>query len=232
MITKIQYDDIIIDVVRKKIKHLYLRIHPPAGRVTVSAPQRMPMYIIREFIESRMPWIKTHQQRIRERPPVPAPEPDNSLHLWGKRYELHHLNSTKGAPSLELREDRVVLHARPTTSQREKRAAIATWYHQHLSRAIPPLISQWEQTMGVKASRVTIRQMRTRWGSCTPGSGAIRLSLELAKKPLACLEYVIVHELVHLMEPSHNKRFYALMDKFLADWRSRREELNRLTSTQ
>ena len=130
-------------------------------------------------------------------------------------------------PSVELKHSQILLRVRPGTSEEKKQAIVDHWYRQQLKQAIPPLIARWEPLMGVKVERFFVRRMKTRWGSCNPRAGSIRLNTELAKKPGECLEYVVVHEMAHLLEPTHNARFVALMDRFMPHWKQMREELNR-----
>ncbi len=227
-----EFDDIHIDVVRKKIKNIYLRVHPPDGHVRISAPMRMSLALIRAFATSRLGWIReqrtrirahTHTQRAETRAEYLRPE---HQYAWGERYALCVIEHD-GTSSVEVHDGTMTLRVRPTTTDAVRQTLVNRWYQRQLERAIPPLIAKWEPRMGVKAGRVSIRKMKTRWGSCSPASGNIRLNLELAKKPPECLEYVVVHELVHLLEPSHNRRFFALMDKFWGEWRTWRQVLNR-----
>lgn len=224
----IELNGLAIEIVRKNIKNIYLRVYPPIGAVRISAPKRMSMEMIRQFLFAKLGWIEEQQRLIRERPPVVVSAPVDPTHhyLWGKRYELRVVERT-GRSKVELHEDAIVLHVRSNATVAAKRTMINAWYRQHLEQSIPPLLQKWESVMGVRSSHVSLRQMKTRWGSCSPGSRRIRLNIELAKKSPDCLEYVVVHELVHLLEPSHNHRFVAFMDKYLADWRRRKDELNR-----
>ncbi len=130
-------------------------------------------------------------------------------------------------PSVQLKHSQILLRVRPGTSEEKKQAIVDHWYRQQLKQAIPPLIARWEPLMGVNVERFFVRRMKTRWGSCNPRAGSIRLNTELAKKPGECLEYVVVHEMAHLLEPTHNARFVALMDRFMPHWKQMREELNR-----
>ena len=131
------------------------------------------------------------------------------------------------APSVELQHSQILLRARPGADETKKQAILEEWYRQQLKQAAPPLIAKWEALMGVKIERFFVQRMRTRWGSCNPGARTIRLNTELAKKPLECLEYIVVHEAAHLLEPTHNARFVALMDRFMPNWQYYRDRLNR-----
>jgi predicted metal-dependent hydrolase len=228
-INTIDIGDIAVNVVRKNIKNVHLSVYPPNGNVRISAPLRMNLDTIRVFAISKLDWIKKHQQKIRSQVrETPREYIDRESHyLWGKRYLLD-LVELDTSPSLELRHDRWILQVRPGTNILKKQDIINKFYRQQLEAAISPLIDKWERLMGVSVSSFSVRKMKTKWGSCTPSLGTIRFNLELAKKPAECLEYVIVHELVHLLEPSHNRRFIAFMDSFMPKWRFYQSELNRL----
>jgi predicted metal-dependent hydrolase len=229
MITQIELGDIAVDVVRKDIKHVYLSVHPPTGRVRISAPLRMDLDAIRVFAVSKLGWIKQQQRRLREQArETPREYLERESHFaWGRRFLLTVIEKD-APPHVQLSHGKMNLQVRPGSSEAKRQAVIAAWYREQLRQAIPPLIAKWETLMGVEVVAFAVRQMKTRWGSCTPGLKTIRLNLELAKKPPACLEYVVVHEMAHLLEPTHNRRFVALMDQFMPNWRFHRAELNRL----
>jgi predicted metal-dependent hydrolase len=228
MTSHLQLGDLTIDLVRKNIKHLYLRVLPPAGIVRISAPRRMDIETIRLFAISRLGWIEKQQEKIRlQARQNPGEYSDGESHfVWGGRYLLKVIE-TGGPPSVELRPGELLLHVRPGSGKEKRQAALDAWYRRQLEAAIPPLIARWEAVMGVKVSRFYVRRMKTRWGSCNPRRRSLRFNTELAKKPPRCLEYLVVHEMAHLIEPSHNARFKALMDRFLPDWKQVRKELNR-----
>jgi predicted metal-dependent hydrolase len=228
MTTQLQLDDITIDVVRKNIKHLYLRVLSPSGKVRISAPRRMELETIRLFAISRLGWIKKQQSKIRAQGgETPREYLDGESHFaWGDRYLLKVIEAG-GSPSVELRHGELLLHVRPGSSKEKRQAALDAWYRQQLTQALPPLIARWEPLMGVKVARFFVRRMKTRWGSCNPRLRSLRFNTELAKKPPTCLEYLVVHEMAHLLEPSHNARFVALMDRFRPYWKLVRKELNR-----
>ena len=216
----IQLDEVSITVVLKPIKNMHLRIYPPEGEVRITAPFRMEPEKIRAFALSKLSWIKRQQKRMREQPwSPPLKYEEGEIHLvWGKAYPLQ-LASEKGAP-VELLDGFLVLRARKGTGLAAKKARVAEWYRDLVRMAAPPLIEKWEPRMGVKVKGLFVRQMKTRWGTCHPVKGTIRLNADLARKPFACLEYVVVHELVHLLEPSHNARFKAFMSRYMPDWKS------------
>jgi predicted metal-dependent hydrolase len=225
----IELGDITVEVVKKKIKNVHLRVYPPSGAVKISAPLRMSLDQIRIFATSKLEWIKVQQARLRNQAPdVALAYIDRESHyLWGKPYLLKVI-AVETVPQLKLVDDCLLLQVQPLATEAQKCAIVDKFYRQQIEAALPPLISKWERSMGVETKNVTVRKMKTKWGSCTPALGTIRFNIELAKKPPECLEYVVVHELAHLIEPSHNYRFTALMDRFLPTWKIDRSELNRL----
>ncbi|GAB7025253.1 M48 family metallopeptidase [Geotalea toluenoxydans] len=228
MTTQIRLGEIAIDVVKKDIKNIHLSVYPPAGRVCISVPQRMDLDTIRVFAISKLGWIKKQQQKLQEQErEFPREYLDRESHyVWGKRYLLKIVE--KGAvPYVTLKHNKMVLRIRPDMSAEQKQIVLAEWYREKLKEAVPPLINKWEPLIGVKVHKFFVQRMKTKWGSCNSQARNIRLNTELAKKPPACLEYVLVHEMVHLLEPTHNSRFITLMDQFMASWRNHREELNR-----
>jgi predicted metal-dependent hydrolase len=224
--TTIEIGDIAIELVRKNIRHINLRVCPPHGNVRISAPLRMSPEVIRAFAISRLNWVRKHQQRMRERPQaMPLEYVDGESHyLWGRPYLLQVCEADASA-KVELRDGMLVLNVRRGTKTRKKQSQLDEWYRDRLMETLPELAGKWERLTGVKAGRYSARKMRTRWGSCNPRTGDIRLNTELAKKSRECLEYVLVHELVHVLEPSHNHRFKALMDRFMPAWRGARKRL-------
>ncbi|MGZ9053164.1 MAG: M48 family metallopeptidase, partial [Rhodoplanes sp.] len=150
-----------------------------------------------------------------------------SHYVWGKRYLLTLVESDE-APSVELTHRRMILTVRPRTDEEKKQAIVDAWYRAQLKEALPLLIAKWEPLIGVKVGRFFVQRMKTKWGSCNKGTRSIRLNTDLAKKPRDCLEYIVVHEMHHSLEPTHNTRFLALMDRFMPNWRLRRDQLNQL----
>lgn len=229
--TTIEVGGIAIELVRKRIRHIHLRVCPPYGSVRISAPLRMSMNVIRDFALSRVEWVRKHQQKMRERPQArPLEYVDGESHyLWGRPYVLQ-VRETKDSGKVELGDVEIILHVRAGAGHRKKQALLDAWYRDRLLEALPELTAKWERLTGVTAGRYSVRKMKSRWGSCNPRSGDIRLNTELAKKSLACLEYVLVHELAHVLEASHNHRFKALMDRFMPNWRELRRELRSAAS--
>lgn len=230
---EIELGDITVDVVLKDIKNVHLSVYPPNGRVRIAAPRRMSLETIRVFAISKLGWIKQQQAKLREQErETPRDYVERESHyLWGKRYLLSVLESD-GPPGIELSHRRMLLRVRPGTGEEKRQALVEAWYRERLKEAVPPLLARWEPVLGVHVERWFVQRMKTKWGSCNHRARTIRLNTELAKKPPQCLEYIVVHELVHLLEPTHNARFIALMDHFLPKWQFHRQTLNRLPVRQ
>lgn len=229
MVTQIDLGEIAIEVVKKDIKNTHLSIYPPDGRVRISAPLRMNLDTIRIFAISKLGWIKQQQKKLREQErETPREYLDRESHyVWGKRYLLKVIEIDQ-APAVEIRHNRLFLSVRPGTSQKKRGSVVEEWYREQLKQEVPPLIAKWEPLIGVKVERFFVQKMKTKWGSCSATSRGIRLNTDLAKKPPECLEYIVVHEMVHLLEPTHNNHFMALMDKFMPNWHLCRAVLNGL----
>jgi predicted metal-dependent hydrolase len=229
MVTMIELGEISVEVVKKDIKNLHLSVYPPAGRVRISAPLRMNLDTIRVFAISKLGWIKQQQRKLREQErETPREYLDRESHyVWGKRYLLKVIEGDE-SPTLELKHSEMHLRVRPGTGDGKRQAIVEEWYREQVKKAVPSLITKWEPLVGVKVERFFVQRMKTKWGSCNPDAKSIRLNTELAKKPPRCLEYIAVHEMVHLLESTHNSRFLALMDQFMPHWRFCCAELNRL----
>lgn len=229
MVTQINLGEIAVDVVRKDIKNIHLSVYPPSGRVRISAPLRMDLDTIRVFAITKLGWIKSQQKKLCEQERETPREylERESHYVWGKRYLLK-IEEQDTAPEMELKHNKMTLRIRPATSQERKQEILETWYREQLKAALPPLIAKWESLMGVKVGRYFVQKMRTKWGNCSHVARNIRLNTDLAKKPPECLEYIVVHELAHLLEPTHNPSFIALMDQFMPKWKFYKEQLNRL----
>jgi hypothetical protein len=228
MTEQIDVGGISVDVVFKNIKNVHLSVHPPTGRVRIAAPERMNLDALRVYAISKLDWIRKQQKMFQEQERETRREyiDRESHYVWGRRYLLK-VDEAQRAPTVELRHNQMVLTARPGCGTEKKEAVVAAWYRDELRKATAPLIEKWEPTLGVKANRIIVRRMKTKWGSCNPHSRNIHLNSELAKKPRECLEYIVVHELMHLLEHTHNATFMSLMDKFMPQWRHYRDELNR-----
>jgi len=220
-------NDIQVDVVFKDIKNIHLSVYPPTGRVRISAPVRMNLDTIRSFAISKLDWIKLRQAKLqRQERETPREYLERESHyLWGERYLLQVLER-EAAPEVQLEPRRMILQVRPPASVDKMKAVVAQFYRAEIKAAALLLIEKWQPVMGVTVDRVYVQQMRTMWGSCNPTARAIRLNTELAKKPKYCLEYIVIHEMAHLLVPTHNARFTALMDRCLPNWRNYRDDLN------
>lgn len=229
MVTQIDLGEIAVDVVKKDIKNIHLGVYPPSGKVRISAPLRMDLDTIRVFAITKLGWIKSQQQKLREQErETPREYLDRESHyVWGRRHLLKVIEKD-AAPAVALKHNKMILQIRPATSCERRQAILNAWYREKLRKAVPTLIEKWEPLMGVKVERFFVQKMKTKWGSCSPSSKGIRLNTELAKKPPECLEYIVVHEMAHLLEPTHNTRFISLMDQFMPKWRFYKDELNRL----
>jgi predicted metal-dependent hydrolase len=228
-VSQIRLGDVAVDVVLKDIKNVHLSVHPPTGRVRIAAPKRMRLDTIRVFAISKLAWIRQQQAKLRaqERETPRQYVERESHYVWGRRH-LMTVVEREGPPSIEIKHTRFVLGVPPRTSEEKRRALVEQWYREELKEAVPPLLARWEQRLGVHVQRFFVQRMKTRWGSCNAKTRSIRLNSELAKKPLPCLEYLVVHEMVHLIEPTHNARFVAVMDRVMPHWRELRQQLNRL----
>jgi hypothetical protein len=229
MATQINLGGITAEVAFKDIKNVHLSVYPPDGKVRISAPARMSLDTIRVFAISRLGWIKQQQQKLRgqERETPREYLERESHYVWGRRYLLKVVEKD-AAPDVHLGHRSMILRVRSGASGEKKQAIVEEWYRERIKEAVPALIAKWEPLMGVKVERFFVQRMKTKWGSCNPASCSIRLNTELAKKPRECLEYIVVHEMAHLLEPTHNARFIALMDRFMPNSRMRRDQLNQL----
>ncbi|MBS0308777.1 MAG: M48 family metallopeptidase [Proteobacteria bacterium] len=219
--------DIRVEVVFKDIKNIHLSVYPPNGRVRIAAPARMNLDTLRVFAIAKLDWIRQQQKKLRaQERETPREYLDRESHfLWGKRYLLQ-VEEADGAPQIALRHRKMILRVRPGTSEEAREDFVSQWYRQQLKDALPGLIAKWEKRIGVTSTRFYVQRMKTRWGSCNPDAGTVRFNSELAKKPLQCLEYIVVHELTHLLERRHNASFIALMDAYMPHWRQYRTMLN------
>ena len=227
MVSQIKLGDIPVDVVLKDIKNVHLSVHPPSGRVRIAAPEHMNLDTIRVFAVSKLAWIQKQQKKLREQERETCREylDRESHYVWGKRYLLR-IVEVDGAPAVELKAGSMILRVRPGASADGRGAIVSKWYREQLKTAIPDLLAKWEPILGVNAERVFVQKMKTKWGTCNPDRRSIRLNTDLAKKPPPYLEYILVHELTHLLEKTHNDRFTTLMDQFMPQWRQYRELLN------
>jgi predicted metal-dependent hydrolase len=226
---QITVNDLVVDVVRKDIKHLHLAVYPPAGRVRVAAPLRVNDEAVRLFTIARLGWIKRQQAKFEAQERQSAREfvSGESHYYQGHRYLLN-VAERKGPPAVNIRNNKIMnLFARSGSDTAQRERVLTTWYRRRLKEEIAPLIARWEAIIGVQVAGWGVKQMKTKWGTCNIEARRIWLNLELIKKSAHCLEFIIVHEMVHLLERHHNERFVAYMNRFMPLWQYYREELNR-----
>lgn len=227
---QIEVNGLTVDVVRKNIKNLHLAVYPPNGRVRVAAPLRVNDEAVRLAVVTRLAWIKRQQTKFQqqERESLREYVSGESHYVQGSRYLLNVIEQD-GTPYVQIRNKKKLdLYVRPNSSADQRERVMSAWYRERLRESMPPLIAQWEKKIGVHADEWGIKKMKTKWGTCNIQARRIWLNLELAKKSEHCLEYIIVHELVHLLERHHNDRFLSLMNQFMPNWKQYREELNRV----
>ncbi|MBZ0144804.1 MAG: M48 family metallopeptidase [Rhodocyclaceae bacterium] len=227
MTETIQIGEIAITVRRKDVKHVHLSVHPPNGRVTLVTPKATRLEVARAYAASRLGWIRGQQAKLRKQArETPRQWVERESHyLWGRRYLLS-LREEEAKPSVRLSHRRVTLTVRPGTSQAKRAVVMHEWHKSLLHEAVPELIRKWEPTLGVRVAGYFLQRMKTRWGGCNPRSRNIRLNTELVKKPKDLLEYVVVHEMLHLIEPTHSEQFVRLLSRHYPAWREARAELN------
>jgi predicted metal-dependent hydrolase len=219
--------NITLDLQRKAIKNLHISVLPPEGKVRVSAPEQLSDTAIRMAVVKRIAWIRQQQADFAAQPRQSEREmcTGETHYLWGRGYRLD--ITTAEQVSVKLKAGRIVLASKAPVDSDKRQELLHSWYRQLLRKRIEPLMQQWQERLGVTVSFVGIKRMKTKWGSCNASTGRIWLNLELVKKPPECLEFIIVHELVHLLERHHNERFKAIMHKHLPKWPEYRRTLNR-----
>lgn len=217
---------------RRAVKHMRIQVLPPNGAVQVIVPHHASDSAIAHMLEARTDWIIKHQQNFLRRPqPIELQWVSGEQHyLWGSAYLLELIEQQGKHQVLLGQDNRLQLRVRPDTDTANKAKVMQAFYRQQLEQEVPALLEKWQPRMGVAVNEWRSKQMKTRWGTCNINAKRIWLNVELVKKPYPCLEYVVVHELAHLLEPSHNHRFVGFMDKFLPDWRERRKLLNQRSS--
>jgi predicted metal-dependent hydrolase len=221
--------DIKVELIQKNIKNVHLSITPPYGDVRIAAPLHLTEETIRLYVISKLSWIKKEQRKIRSQARESKREFTNkeTHYFQGRKCLLRVVEEDKPAKVI-LKKTYLDLHVRPNTPTEQRQQLLNDWYRTRLKEIVPGLIAKWEKIMGVQVRRLGIKQMKTKWGTCNIEAKRIWINLELAKKPLACLEYILVHEMVHLLERHHNDRFMAYMNRFLPQWKQLKEELNHL----
>jgi predicted metal-dependent hydrolase len=226
---QIELGNIKIEVEQKDIKNIHLSVYPPNGVVRISAPNRMDIDTIRVFALNKLKWIKKQKEifKNQERETPREYLSKESHYFLGQRYLLNVIVLNQ-PPKVVLKHNTIELFIRPNTTEAKRQEILEDWYRLKLKELTPKLISKWEKVIGVQSNEFGIKKMRTKWGTCNIAAKRIWLNLELAKKPLECIEFIVVHELVHLLERTHNEVFVGHMNQFMPKWRFYREELNKL----
>jgi predicted metal-dependent hydrolase len=229
MTETIELGDITIEVTRKAIKNVHLSVHPPDGRVTLAAPRDTRLDVARAYAASRLTWIRRQQEKLRAqaRETPRAYVERESHYLWGRRHLLSVIEKDE-KPHVTVDHRRIILSVRPGSDQAKRAEVMHTWHKLLLHDFVRPLIRRWEPRLKVTVAAYFLQRMKTKWGSCNPAARHIRLNTELVKKPKDLVEYVVVHEMVHLLEPTHSARFVAILDEQFPSWREARAELNEL----
>ncbi len=226
---QIKLGDIVVDVELKDIKNVHLSVYPPKGRVRIAAPMRMTLDTIRIYAISKLSWIKKQQQKfqaqVREAPREFLTKEGH--YYLGSRYLLKVIEHD-APPVITVKHKTIEMRVRPNTDLQRRQALMDEWYRTQLKQLVPQIIAKYEKVMGVRVSEFAIKKMKTKWGTCNREAGRIWLNLELAKKPFQCIEYIVVHEMVHLLERNHNEKFIAYMNRFLPEWKELKNELNKL----
>lgn len=225
----IRLGDIAIAIVRKGVKHVHLSVHPPHGRVTLVAPSGTRLEVARAYAATRLGWIRKQQAALRGQAREPSRRYVNreSHHVWGRR-RLLVVEARDAKPTVVLGPSQITLVIRPGSATEKRDRVFQEWHRSLLHAALPPLIARWERRLGVNVSAYFVQRMKTKWGSCNSRNRTIRVNTELVKKPKELLEYVVVHEMLHLIEPTHSEKFLALLSKHWPSWREARAELNEL----
>jgi predicted metal-dependent hydrolase len=219
-----------IDVVRKDIKNMHLAVYPPTGRVRIAAPLRVNDEAVRLFAISKIAWIRKNQRNFlaQDRQPPRQFKERESHYFLGKRYLLRIIEQEAPAKVVFKTKTYIDLFVRPDSTTEQRQTIINEWYRTELKKLIQPIIDKLEKQIGITVNDWQVKQMKTKWGTCNIEKKRIWINLELAKKPIHCLEYIIVHEMIHLLERHHNDRFLTLMEKYMPQWKFYKEELNRL----
>jgi predicted metal-dependent hydrolase len=230
---QITIGELTIDVVRKDIKNLHLAVYPPDGRVRIATPLHINDESLRLFVIEKLAWIKKQQIKFQSNLQTQS-IPEKIAYLSGENHyfqgKIYILNVIEkpGNAQIEIRNNtHIDLCIKPGSNTEQREKVLNSWYRQQLKIQIPPLIAKWEKIIGVNINEWGIKTMKTKWGTCNIQAKRIWLNLELAKKPIHCLEYVVVHEITHLLERTHNAKFQALMDQFMPNWREYKQELNK-----
>jgi predicted metal-dependent hydrolase len=227
---KITISNIDVDVVRKPIKNIHLAVYPPTGRVRIAAPLGVNDDTIRLFAISKLGWIKRHQRTLEKQERIsPRTYKHRESHYFqGRRYLLNIIEDTTSPKVVIQNKKSIDLYVKPDTPTAKRHEVLTEWYRMELKKQIPPIIEKWEKILNVKVTDWQVKQMKTKWGSCNIEKKRLWINLEMAKKPKHCLDYIVLHEMVHLLVRHHNEQFLYYMDRYLPNWRQIKMELNKL----
>ena len=225
----IELGDVLIALTRKDVLHVHLTVHPPTGRVPLVAPRQTRTEVARAYAISKLGWMRDQRVKLNAQArEAPRQFVERESHqLWGRRYLLSVIEADE-KPSVKLSHRRMTLQVRQGASAERRAEVMHDWHKAQLHAVLPGLIRKWAAQLGVSVSGYFLQRMKTKWGSCSPSAQHIRLNTELVKKPRDLLKYVVLHEMAHLLEPSHSERFVAILDRHWPHWRESRAELNAL----
>jgi predicted metal-dependent hydrolase len=219
-------EDIFIEVEFRKVKTMRITVYPPDGRVLITAPPKTPAGLVGKFAASKLSWIKKHREKFLSRSKTSAPLKNSGIvMLWGEELSIETIEKP-GYSKITLKDTVLKMQFRPGMPQEKQQEILDRWRRKILKEAALPLVDKWEKAIGVKVEEISIRKMRSIWGSCNKKKRLIRLNSELTKKSPECLEYVVVHEMIHIIESGHNQKFYRLLGKFIPDWKTIRKKMN------
>lgn len=220
--------NLVIKVVKKDIKNIHLGVYPPDGNVRIAVPLNVNQESVRAFAISKLPWIKKNQAKLLAQPRQSAKEfiSGESHYFRGQGYLLNVIYQPSKPQVIIRNKTYIDLYVAENSPLEKRQQVISHWYRQHLKQQIPTLIKKWEPILGVQVNEWGVKSMKTKWGTCNISAKRIWLNLELAKKPDQCLDYVVLHEMIHLLERNHNHRFIAYLDQFMPQWKVYKEELN------
>jgi predicted metal-dependent hydrolase len=222
--------DLQVEVVKKNIKNIHLAVYPPHGKVRIAAPETVNDETLRLYTISKLAWIRKQQRRFtsQERQSERQYINRETHYFLGKKYLLKVVEDVRSA-QVEIKGQRqIVLHVKPNATREYRQDQMNAWYRNQLKALLPELIAKWEKILGLHVAEWGVKHMKTKWGTCNPTARRIWFNLELAKKPVKCIEYIVVHEMMHFLVRTHNDDYVALMDRYLPDWKKWREELNEL----
>jgi predicted metal-dependent hydrolase len=221
-----QLDNIAIEVDYRRVKTMCITVYPPDGRVLIAVPLNTAPGVVREFAAAKLSWIKKHREIFHAHAQISGPLKNNApVYIWGKVHVLK-IIERKGNAKIIVDDEQMTMYVKPNSTKEKKQQILDKWYRGVINKTAPQIISKWQPLVGVTVKGLYIRKMKSHWGSCNQERQTIRLNSELVKRNPECLEYVIVHEMVHIIEPTHNRNFYRLMNKFLPDWKVIRKKMN------